>query len=439
MKFSVIIPAYNAVKWIKKCLDSVFEAASAYASSPSSALSADDSPAVEVIVVDDGSTDDTVAAVIEFMKDAVPVQEDLPSSVAVTTNASGAAVAHCAFSAFAGSCNIFVYCRPHAGQGAARNFGLTAAIGDYVWFADADDFIDRNSFLELAAAVSRKVDLRSADAVPLDTGWRCDCPDVVAVCAADVDENAEDAVARRRFSWKGLSDCSGRQFLASGRKLYVGTPFSVYRRAFLDKYPLRFIEGIYHEDAEFTPRAWFYASRIGFVDEVLYYVRLTSGSTTRSANPKRAFDSLRVAQKSLAAFRDSLESCSAAYAPFATDPASHVVTPASAANAGTASVPAISSCDAPIDRVPLRRVLRGFDDLLASDLNHALKNCYRFDAGTNRELNRCVFEGRSYLFPPLRRSSHLKFRLEYIAFLLFPRHTVEVYRLMHLFVRTAIA
>ena len=96
--FSIIIPAYNAEKYIEKCIHSVLS--QSYTD-------------CEVIIIDDGSVDGTE----EFCRKAA---ETAPF--------------------------ISVYRIPHSGAGAARNAGLRRASGEYVIFLDADDYWT-NSFL----------------------------------------------------------------------------------------------------------------------------------------------------------------------------------------------------------------------------------------------------------------------------------------------------
>jgi glycosyltransferase involved in cell wall biosynthesis len=88
---SIIIPTLNRSKLLKECLDSLL--AQTYRD-------------MEIIVVDDGSTDNT--------------QETL-EEIAQKHN------------------NVRYYSRPHLGAPAARNFGLTKATGEFVGFFDSDD------------------------------------------------------------------------------------------------------------------------------------------------------------------------------------------------------------------------------------------------------------------------------------------------------------
>jgi glycosyltransferase involved in cell wall biosynthesis len=105
---SVVIPAYNSEKWIKTALNSVF--AQSY-------------PELEIIVVDDGSTDRT------------------------------AALAEQALNSFHGSWKVLR--QPNKGKGATRNRGWRAAQGPWIQFLDSDDLLAPGK-LKLQMAVAQK-------------------------------------------------------------------------------------------------------------------------------------------------------------------------------------------------------------------------------------------------------------------------------------------
>ena len=46
---------------------------------------------------------------------------------------------------------------------------------------------------------------------------------------------------------------------------------AIYRRSFVEARALKFMEGVLHEDQEFTPRAYFLAKRIAFENMVAFY------------------------------------------------------------------------------------------------------------------------------------------------------------------------
>lgn len=103
---SVVIPAYNAQDYLRRALDSVVGLG----------------PEVEVIVVDDGSTDATAAVAQEYV-DAHPGLVHLVS-------------------------------KPNGGHGSAINTGLDVATGVYFKVVDADDWLDRDALAEVLATLA---------------------------------------------------------------------------------------------------------------------------------------------------------------------------------------------------------------------------------------------------------------------------------------------
>ncbi len=114
MKLSVIVPAFNAGKYIGNCIDSI-----EHGSLPESEL--------EVIVVNDGSTDNTAKVIDSKMQEYSNIQM-------VQTNDEGVSV--------------------------ARNRGMQKASGEYITFVDADDIVTEKMFsLLIAEAMETKADI----------------------------------------------------------------------------------------------------------------------------------------------------------------------------------------------------------------------------------------------------------------------------------------
>ena len=89
---SIIVPIYNAEKYLQACVESLMRQGD-----------------VQIILVDDGSTDSSLALAQRFaMQDS----------------------------------RISVFTQPHAGQSKARNIGLAQTKGEYIAFVDADDVIE---------------------------------------------------------------------------------------------------------------------------------------------------------------------------------------------------------------------------------------------------------------------------------------------------------
>ena len=98
MKLSIIIPVYNVEKYVEKCLRSCAE----------QDLPSDE---YEIIVVNDGTKDSSLEIVERVAKDYS---------------------------------NIAIISQENAGLSAARNKGLSLAKGEYIWFIDSDDWIEKN-------------------------------------------------------------------------------------------------------------------------------------------------------------------------------------------------------------------------------------------------------------------------------------------------------
>lgn len=105
-KFSIIIPVYNVEKYLKKCLDSVFN--QTYKD-------------YEVIVVNDGTKDNSMDIVKDY--------------------------------------NVKVINQKNQGLSAARNTGVKKATGDYLIFLDSDDYWEKNLLKELSKSLKNNPDL----------------------------------------------------------------------------------------------------------------------------------------------------------------------------------------------------------------------------------------------------------------------------------------
>ena len=106
---SVIIPAFNCEKTIEGCINSLLSR---------KAISVN----IEIIIVDDGSTDNT-RNVLENLKNCHK--------------------------------EIQVFTQENKGAGAARNLGIEKATGDYLWFIDGDDVVNQNSINVISFEISK--------------------------------------------------------------------------------------------------------------------------------------------------------------------------------------------------------------------------------------------------------------------------------------------
>lgn len=112
MKYSVVIPAYNVEEYILRALNS---------------LKGQTYQDIEIIVVNDGSKDNTEKVVLAFIKDNPKL-------------------------------DIKYQLIENSGPSTARNTGIDLATGDYICFLDADDYYDEHLFEELNEIASNEVD-----------------------------------------------------------------------------------------------------------------------------------------------------------------------------------------------------------------------------------------------------------------------------------------
>ena len=126
MKISIIIPVYNVEAYLRECLDSVL---------------VDNQFSGQVICVNDGSTDGSLA-ILEQYAAIYP--------------------------------NVEVYCQENQGQSVARNTGLDNAKGDYVLFLDSDDYYSKGAlyFLSDLAITNPDVDFFYMDCAITINGKR---------------------------------------------------------------------------------------------------------------------------------------------------------------------------------------------------------------------------------------------------------------------------
>ena len=110
-KVSIIVPVYNAAEYVGKCLESV---------------ALQDYKNIEIIVVEDGSDDESPDVCKEYAR-----RYD----------------------------NIKVYHDKCGTAGAARNYGMSKAAGDYVMFVDADDYLTDNCVVSELTKKMENVDI----------------------------------------------------------------------------------------------------------------------------------------------------------------------------------------------------------------------------------------------------------------------------------------
>jgi len=228
---SIIIPVYNVEEYIEECINSVLK--QTYNN-------------IEVIVIDDGSTDSSLDIVKEYSDK-----------------------------------NLFVYEHTsNKGQAAARNLGIELSKGEYILFVDADDLI-RKDAVEILINETLKYDVS-----------------IIRFNAISFyDQTDEDFIEGAYNSTKYLSESiiynqkNMKDFYLS----YTASPvLYIVKRAFLLQNNIRFFEGIIHEDELFTSVLYLHISSAKYVDQNLYKRRYRKDSTTMDKSEqqlKKSFSS----------------------------------------------------------------------------------------------------------------------------------------------------
>ena len=117
-KFSVIVPLYNKAPYVRKALDSIMS--QTYRD-------------FECVVIDDGSTDNSLVDVNEYIRDVSCMMYDVCEKIKVISQAN-------------------------SGVAAARNNGVAASHGEFVCFLDADDWWEPNYLEEMDRLIAEYPD-----------------------------------------------------------------------------------------------------------------------------------------------------------------------------------------------------------------------------------------------------------------------------------------
>lgn len=227
MLLSIILPVYNVEDYLGKCINSCL---------------CQDLPKdnYEIIVVIDGSPDNSIEVAKRFQSD---------------------------------NDNVKILIRENGGLSAARNTGLEAASGDYVWFIDSDDYIEENILVDIVS------NLQSNQLDTLWVGWQ------------DVDEKGLLIPPfAPHYHSADKSIMSGCEFMARVLNNYLYAWSFIYRRSFLINNQLRFTESMYYEDTDFAFRSLPIVSKIRLYDKVCYYYLQRDGSIVHFTNKRKLED-----------------------------------------------------------------------------------------------------------------------------------------------------
>lgn len=232
MLFSIIIPVYNVEPYLRECLDSVLNQTFAD---------------WEAICIDDGSTDGSLSIVEEYA---------------------------------AQDSRIRAFSQKNAGTAAARNTGLKAAKGDYIFFLDSDDWLENNALQTIA-------DNLNGEDVLCFSGRR--------YFEATDSYNPADELPKRQY--KHGMDYYNENALLNRDFAFVCVVLRVYKRTFVMENNLFFDEDVSYEDNLWVPITLFNAQTVKVIPNVLYVYRVREGSKMQEISLARKKDMLKVANR----------------------------------------------------------------------------------------------------------------------------------------------
>lgn len=225
IKLSFIVPVYNVAPYLQKCVES---------------LLAQDYDDYEIILVDDGSTDDSPQICDEFAS---------PSFTNSLTHSVVIKVIH----------------QDNGGLSAARNAGIKAAEGKYICFVDSDDYWEENVLGGLMAQAERE---------KLDV-LRFDYQNVRLKREGEY-EVFEPNKTPRYIDRK--NEVIGGETYLNTRMGYACYAWAFFVRREIVPY---FKEGIYYEDTEWTPRMLVNSKRVNCAQQIVYNYFWRNGSITK--------------------------------------------------------------------------------------------------------------------------------------------------------------
>lgn len=209
IKVSIIVPVYNMGNSLKSCIESLLQ--QTYKN-------------IEVIIIDDGSTDNTFQVCAEYKK---------------------------------ANKNIKSWHTENRGSGPARNYGINKATGDFVFFMDADDILDPDAISILVKEVkNQQVDLVVFGYKKVNSKGK-----VLNLKTYKNEVLDGDYIRKNYHLFFDLNFKKGVQ----------GAPWNkFFNLKIIKKYDIKYPSMKRHQDEVFISRYIKYTQKVSFIDKVLY-------------------------------------------------------------------------------------------------------------------------------------------------------------------------
>ena len=219
---SVIVPVYNVEKYIKECLDSLVNQTLKN---------------IEIIVVNDGSPDNSQVIIDEYVK-------KYPDKV-----------------------KSFI--KKNGGLSDARNYGINKASGEYVAFVDSDDFVDKN----MCKLMYRRAKAYDCDIV-VSPYYRYTIGSLKKTIGGKMNINA--------------NVFHGKEYMIRNDIMIVCN--KIYRLDFIKSFPFK--TNTWYEDVAWTPIVMSYATKVSYISKVFYHYIIRENSITQSKTDVRTIQGI---------------------------------------------------------------------------------------------------------------------------------------------------
>lgn len=238
-KISVIIPCYNAQKYIDRCMDCLQKQTIGMEN-------------LEIILINDGSTDATLGKLMLY-------EQKYPEQI------------------------LLVNCEKNQGQGAAKNIGIRYASADYIGFLDVDDVIADSFYEKLYRKITEgDYDWVSAKFIHIPPEEK---PDFSMPPLKKDREYHRESNECMLFQKPDEGMCNGS---------FGALPARLFRRSFITEHEILFPEGLMYEDNYWGAKCGIFTKNACILDEALYCYYKNTDSVVSSRNALYHLDRMKI-------------------------------------------------------------------------------------------------------------------------------------------------
>ncbi len=227
-KVSVIIPVYNVEKYLRQCLDSVINQTL---------------KDIEIICINDGSTDDSLQILEEYAKKDERIK---------------------------------VISKENGGLSSARNEGLRRVASELCYFLDSDDYIEPN-LLETAFNVFSNNDI----------DYYCFGSEVYTEENNSLNQETKTLNKYLKIKFNGIQKAT----FDVGQNQNIHVWNKVFKTSIIKNNNIHFIEGLLYEDIFFTWYYFFLSKKIYFDKNIFHHYRTHSNSIMEKTTQNKSYES----------------------------------------------------------------------------------------------------------------------------------------------------